>query len=240
MSVTWNPWHGCVKYSEGCKNCYVYRIDEKHERQSREIKKNADFDLPIRRKRNGEYKIPSGERVYTCFSSDFFLDEADEWRAEAWEMIRQRPDLEFYIITKRITRFYTSLPSDFQNGFDNVIISCTCENQKRADERLPFFLELPIKHKNIVCEPLLDAIDLSEYLDGRIKEVSAGGESGEYDLVRPCNYDWVLGIRDTCIMTNTAFHYHQTGARLIKDGREYTIPRKYQHIQAKKANIDHM
>ena len=24
---TWNPWHGCHKYSEGCQHCYVYRMD---------------------------------------------------------------------------------------------------------------------------------------------------------------------------------------------------------------------
>ena len=24
MHDIWNPWHGCLKYSEGCKNCYMY------------------------------------------------------------------------------------------------------------------------------------------------------------------------------------------------------------------------
>ena len=23
MHDIWNPWHGCVKYSEGCMNCYI-------------------------------------------------------------------------------------------------------------------------------------------------------------------------------------------------------------------------
>ena len=30
----WNPWHGCRKISEGCRNCYVYRIDERHGRDA--------------------------------------------------------------------------------------------------------------------------------------------------------------------------------------------------------------
>ena len=32
MDVSWNPWHGCKKISEGCRHCYVYRTDEKHGR----------------------------------------------------------------------------------------------------------------------------------------------------------------------------------------------------------------
>ena len=80
----WNLWHGCHKISPGCKNCYVYRFDAAFNRDASIVSKNADFGLPLKRKRNGEYKIPAGETVYTCFTSDFFLKEADEWRIEAW------------------------------------------------------------------------------------------------------------------------------------------------------------
>lgn len=153
-------------------------------------------------------------------------------------MMRARPDVNFYIITKRILRFYEFLPSDWGDGYDNVTIACTCENQKRADERIPFFLDAPIKHRHVVCEPMLEAIDLSPYLDGRIEEVSAGGESGDFDVVRSCNFDWILGLRAACTKTQTRFHFHQTGAKLIKDGKIYNIPRKYQHEQAKKACVD--
>ena len=79
MSVTWNPWHGCKKYSEGCLNCYVFRIDGEHDIDSRVVKLNARFDLPVKRGKGG-YKIKPGDEVYTCLSSDFFLEEADEWR----------------------------------------------------------------------------------------------------------------------------------------------------------------
>ena len=24
MHSNWNPWHGCIKCSDGCKYCYVY------------------------------------------------------------------------------------------------------------------------------------------------------------------------------------------------------------------------
>ena len=48
MKNGWNPWHGCHKLSEGCANCYVYRIDDRYERDASEVGKNADFDLPVR------------------------------------------------------------------------------------------------------------------------------------------------------------------------------------------------
>ena len=41
------------------------------------------------------------------------------------------------------------------------------------------------------------------------------------------------------VRADVPFHFHQTGARLIKDGRTYRIPRCHQHSQAHKANIDY-
>ena len=237
MAVSWNPWHGCHKISAGCKNCYVYRTDESHEKDASVVRKTASFPLPICKNRKGEYKIPPGEEVDTCFTSDFFLDEADKWRDECWQMIRQRPEITFMIITKRIHRFSKCTPADWGEGYDNVHICCTCENQKMADFRLPIFLKAPIKHKSIICEPLLEHIDLSPYLDkSQITEVVVGGESG--NEARECNYDWILSIREQCIDAGVDFHFRQTGARFVKDGRLYRIERKFQHSQARKANID--
>lgn len=42
-----------------------------------------------------------------------------------------------------------------------------------------------------------------------------------------------------CVDSSVSFSYHQTGARLIKDGKEYLIPRKKQHEQARRAGIDY-
>ena len=237
MSVNWNPWHGCKKISEGCQNCYVYRADAKYDRDSSVIKKNADFNLPLKRNRHKEYKIPSGETVYTCFTSDFLLAEADEWRPEAWQMIRERSDLNFMFITKRIARLADVMPSDWGDGYDNVEIGCTCENQACADERLPVFLDLPIKHRFIICEPLFEELDLSPYLSsGKIDRVVAGGESGIN--TRICNYDWILKLHEQCRKYGVKFWFKQTGYRFVKDGKLYLIDRKAQHSQARKAGIN--
>ena len=233
----WNPWHGCHKYSAGCRHCYVYRSDAAHGRQSGIVQKTASFDLPIRKNRAGEYKIPSGERVWTCFTSDFFVEDADPWRPQAWAMMKERSDLQFLFITKRILRFYDCIPPDWGRGYPNVHICCTVENQMCADQRLPFFKEVPIARKSIICEPLLEEIDLSLHLGPWAEEVVAGGESGPE--ARLCRFDWVEGLRRQCIRHGVAFWFKQTGALFEKDGRLYRIPRKFQHSQAKKACMDY-
>ena len=239
MSASWNPWHGCTKISAGCKYCYVYRQDEMYgaDTSSREVRKTANFSLPVKLKRDKSYKIESGKLVYTCFTSDFFVVGADEWRAEAWAMIREREDLDFFIFTKRIDRFKVGLPADWGNGYKNVIIGCTVENQEMADYRLPIFKELPIRHKVIIAAPLLENLVLSPYLDDTIEEVAASGESG--NDARICDYEWILDIRKQCIEKDIPFCFHQTGAKLLKDGKLYRIKRYYQIAQAWKAGINY-
>lgn len=236
---TWNPWHGCHKKSPGCMNCYVYRQDAKFGKDSSIVTKTSAFDLPIKCSRDGKYKLQPNELVYTCFTSDFLIEDADEWRSEIWKMMRIRSDLKFFIITKRIDRLSTNLPDDWEDGYDNVIIACTVENQSLANYRIPIYLSLPQKHRVIICAPLLEDINLNPYLkDGGIKMVSVGGESGEQ--ARICDYDWVLNIRKQCVKFGVVFKFHQTGAFLRKNSKVYRILRKFQHCQAHKAGIDYM
>ena len=236
-SMMWNLWHGCHKLSAGCKHCYVYRGDAKRDIDSSIVVQTKNFDLPVRRKRNGDYKIPSGTFVYTCFTSDFFVKDADEWRAEAWEMMHQRNDLHFMMITKRIDRLMECLPDNWGDGYDNVTICCTVENQECADYRLPIYKEISIKHKIIICEPLLSRIDFRGELGEWVEQVVAGGESGKE--VRVCDYEWVLDIRQQCIDANVGFWFKQTGSYLLKDGHEYKVARQFQHSQARKAELNY-
>lgn len=234
--ILWNPWHGCKRISEGCKNCYVYSIDKKVGRNPEKVYKTENFLLPLKRKRNSEFKIPPQTKVYTCLSSDFFLDEADTWRSEAWQIIKARSDLEFFIITKRIHRFAKSLPNDWSDGYKNVCIISTCENQKQADFRIPIFLNAPIAKREIICEPLLENINFKDYLKtGKIQNVIVGGESGEN--ARICKHSWVENIRKQCIEAKVSFYFKQTGFKYEKDGKFFTIPRNQQLTQARKSNL---
>ena len=134
--AVWNPWRGCHRHSEGCKYCYIHKGDARKGINTAEVIRTDKFFAPIEKKKNGEYKIKPGQVVYLCFQSDFLVDEADAWREECWKMIRQRTDLHFLFLTKRIERFMQCIPPDWENGYDNVTVCCTVENQARADERL--------------------------------------------------------------------------------------------------------
>ena len=237
MSIC-NPWHGCHKKSSGCLNCYMYRRDAKYDLDSNVVRKTKNYDIVLRKSRDGTYKIKRDTSyVYVCMTSDFFIEEADDWRRDIWRMIRERDDLNFYIIPKRIERFNVSLPDDWGDGYDNVTICVTCENQATADYRLPIFIKLPIKHKEIIHEPMLENINIEKYLEsGQIDKVICGGESG--DKARVCNYDWILNTRSQCLKYNVSFHFKQTGANFMKDNKVYKIPRKYQLVQASKSRID--
>ena len=193
----WNPWRGCIKCSEGCKYCYIHKGDFKRNVNTNLIVKTKDFYKPIEKLKNGNYKMKSG-LVYLCFSTDFLIEEADSWRKEIFSMIKERTDCTFLFLTKRIDRFLSVIPDDWGNGYDNVIVCSTIENQKNADYKLSVFNKLPIIHKCITAQPLLEDINIEPYLN---------------------DYDWVLDIREQCIRKNVKFEFRQCGTHFIKDGK---------------------
>ncbi len=235
--IIWNPWHGCHKISEGCEHCYMYFLDRKRGIDTSLVYRTANFDLPIQRDRKGNYKLKSGMQIYVCLSTDFFVEEADEWRPEVWKMIRQRPDIAFRLLTKRTHRIRECLPDDWSDGYPNVMLSVACENRKRADKRLPILLSIPAKHKGFMAAPFIGAIDASEYLSsGEIEEVICGGEN--YDGARVCRYDWVESLSRQCIENEVTFNFIETGTLFEKDGKTYRIPSKRtQSLQAFKSGL---
>ena len=232
----WNPWHGCHKISPGCLNCYMFRRDAEFGKDSTQVVRTRDFGLAVARKRDGTYKVRE-ETVYLCMTSDFFVEEADSWRPEIWAMVRERADLSFFIITKRIHRFHVALPPDWGDGYPNVTLFVTCENQKMADARLPILLDLPLRHRAVIHEPMLEPVNIAPYLaGGRIETVIVGGESGP--AARLLDYAWVLNTRDQCARFGVHFLFKQTGRNFRKDGKYYVIPRRLQIPQARRAGIN--
>ena len=231
----WNPWRGCKKFSEGCMHCYIHKGDAKRGINTNDIVKTKDFCKPVEKLKNGSYKLKSGI-VYICFSTDFLIQEADGWREECWKMIRQRADCTFLFLTKRIERFMECIPEDWDDGYENVVVCCTIENQENADRKLPVFQTLPIKHKCITAQPLIGPIDMEKYLD-HIELVVVGGESDRD--ARVLDYGWVLNIREQCIRKHVSFEFRQCGTHVIKDGKQYRLQTKDLCSQARKANINY-
>ena len=219
---SWNLWHGCRKYSEGCQNCYVYFLDDLRgtSAPSAEVRRTGNFDLPVRRDRSGQYKIPPGFVVSVNMTSDTFIEDADRWRGEMWDIIRTRSDVIFQLVTKRIPRVEECLPADWGEGYDNVILIMTCENQRAFDERWPVFMDIPSKHKGLNLAPFIGAVDVRPALaSGQIEQVEICGEA--FGGERPCRYEWIKDVIDACTEYKVNLNVGPTGTVYIRDGKEY-------------------
>ena len=240
MRDIWNPWHGCKKVSEGCQHCYMYFLDAQRNKSGANIYRvKNNFDYPLHKDKSGNYKIRSGEFIRVCMTSDFFLQEADQWRPFAWDIIRERNDVIFMLVTKRPERVLESLPSDWGDGWENILFNVTAENQRRADERIPILLDLPFKHKGILVAPFIGEVSIDKYLKtGLIEEVSCGGEN--YDGARPLYYEWVKKLSDECKSNDVSFSFFETGTVFIKDGRKMVVPNKIEQMKnAFKLNLNY-
>lgn len=117
-----------------------------------------------------------------------------------------------------------------------MVVCCTIENQRNADKKLSVFRSLPIKHKCITAQPLIERVDLESYLDS-VELVVVGGESDRE--ARPLDYSWVLDIRAQCIRKQVNFEFRQCGTHFIKDGRAYTLQTRDLCRQARLAGINY-
>ena len=209
---TWNPWHGCIKVSPGCKNCYMYRDKARYGQKPMEVvrSKPATFNAPLK------WKEP--RMIFTCSWSDFFIEEADQWRDDAWDIIRQTPQHTYQILTKRPELIRPRLPKDWGDGYKNVWLGVSVEDQLYADIRVPYLLQIPAYRRFLSMEPLIGPIDLVRCHSTRVKLnnwpaptrvdwVIVGGESGPG--YRQINSDWACSIRDQCKAAGVPFFFKQ-------------------------------
>lgn len=218
----WNPWHGCTKKSEGCRHCYMYYLDSQRDRDGSVFHINkTSLDAPLKKDRQKAYKITPGSRVRVCMTSDFFYEKADPWREQAWDVIRKRPDVIFYLLTKRPERFGQCLPGDWRDGYENVQLGVTVENQECTDERLPILIHTPAKHKAVNVAPFIGPVRLAQYLaqDRSIEDVGMGGEN--YDGCRPLYDEWAKDLFNECVAYGVRCCLYETGTLYIRDGKTF-------------------
>ena len=171
-------------------------------------------------------------------TSDFFLEEAGPWRQEAWDIMRQRSGVIFYLPTKRPRRVESCLPPDWGDGWESISFNVTCENQRRVEERMPIFMKVPAKHKGVMVAPFIGEVSLLKYLNlGNIEQVICGGEN--YNGSRICNFEWVKKLANECKEASVNFSFIETGTYFVKDKKLYIINnKKTQSIMAYKANLN--
>lgn len=228
MRDTWNPWHGCRKVSAGCEHCYMFFLDRQRGVDGSVIHRNKTrINKPTSKDRRHAYKVRPGEILRVCMASDFFLEEADQWRDEAWEQIRSRPDVGFWLLTRRPERMDACLPSDWGHGWPNVMLNVSVEDQAAAETRMPWLMETPAAHKGVMCAPLIGPVDLTRWLGrrhNRIEQVICTGEN--YDGARPCHETWVRSLSEQCRTTDTRFEFSETGTVYVTDAGTFTISNK--------------
>lgn len=174
---TWNPWRGCRKVSPGCAHCYMYREQTRYGRDPKVVVRSAPatFNAPLRWK--------GTRRVFTCSWSDFFIEEADAWRDEAWTIIRRTPNLTYQILTKRPERILGHLPNDWGYGYPNVWLGVSGETIELSLRRGWTLHKVPAKLRFLSAEPWIERwapqssgpyLEVADIFDW----VIVGGESG--------------------------------------------------------------
>jgi protein gp37 len=162
--ATINFWQGCEKISPGCKFCYMFRDKKRYGQNPNVVIRSAPptFNKPLLWAKDRE-KYAHIKRVFTCSWSDFFIEDADDWRDEAWDIIRRTPELTYQILTKRPERIMANLPADFIE-FDNVWLGISGENQEWLDKRMPdFYPNTYARVAFLSLEPLLGPINIIPY-----------------------------------------------------------------------------
>ena len=222
---TWNPVTGCSRVSPGCDNCYMFALYPRLRRMGVTGYESAPDDvrlLPERLAAPLTWKRP--RRVFVNSMSDVFhphvpfefvhrmfsvMEQASRERGHVFQVLTKRPG--------RAVAWWQEYESQFPDGWPaNVWIGTSVESRKYAP-RLSVLSRIPAAVRFVSVEPLLERVDLSEWLEsGAVQWVIVGGESGHN--ARPMDADWVRDLRDQCTRANVAFFLKQLGGVRNKRG----------------------
>lgn len=220
--ATFNPWWGCTKVSDGCKFCYAHTIANRFGHEiwgpgtTRRTFGENHWREPLRWNRKA---AENGERlrVFCASMADVFDPEAPaEERERLWELIRETPHLDWQILTKRPHLIAQDLPPDWDDGYPNVWLGTSVEDE-RVLNRIESLTAVPAGVHFLSLEPLIGPLSHLP-LDG-IEWAIVGGESGPG--ARPMKFEWVEEIRLQCETADVPFFFKQWGGvRKKQNGRE--------------------
>ena len=189
--ATWNPWTGCLPVSAGCAHCYMVREQRRFGKDPSVVVRASDatFYAPLKK-----WKEP--RTILAPSWSDFWIEEADEWRDEAWRVIRQTPWHRYLIVTKRPERIDACLPDDWgQPSFGHVWLGVSIEDADAWGRWAALARSRALAGRRwISFEPLIGEIQepLLRKADAWPDWVVIGCESGS--AARPMWYYWVTDL----------------------------------------------
>jgi protein gp37 len=218
---TFNAWWGCVKVGPECANCYAETLDRDtsstgeskywgiHTEPRKMSPSNWRNPRVWNRDHEKFYSINGRNRRVFCGSMMDWCDKNApvEQRNRLWTLIKETPNLNWMLLTKRAPNIVKYLPKDWNSGYENVALGVSVGDKKHGLQRIEHLRKVPAKIRFLSVEPLLE--DLGDFdLEG-IDWVIVGGESGKN--FRPMNMDWAYRIYIKCKLQGIPFFFKQTG-----------------------------
>jgi protein gp37 len=203
--MTWNPVTGCIKVSQGCKNCYAERMAKRlHAMGSRRYEMGftptLHYDLL-----DAPYRWKKSRVIFVNSMSDLFQDAVPtSFIKDVFATMQGCSQHVFQVLTKRADRLEdiaAELPWP-----QNVWMGVSVEDS-RVLSRIRHLQRIPAQVKFLSCEPLIGPLD-GLPLQG-IDWVIVGGESGSG--ARPMHKNWVNSILRQCRKAGVNFFFKQWG-----------------------------
>lgn len=211
---TFNPWIGCQKVSPGCDNCYAETLmDHRYGKVEwgphgeRKLTSTANWRKPLGWATKAR-AMGTRPRVFCASLADVFDNKAPAGARQAlWSLIRETPELDWLLLTKRPENVEEGLPDDWGFGYPNVWLGVTAEDQEHYDRRWNIIRKVPAVHHYVSYEPALGPLRLK--LGERHPDwIICGGESGAQ--ARMMDLQWARDLRDDCAHWAVRYFFKQT------------------------------
>lgn len=169
--------------------------------------------------------------IFVCSMGDLFHDDVPEEEImRVFDVMNDAPQHTYQILTKRpqrlkwIIKQYTDYI--WQGIPDNIWLGVTAENQQAADERIPWLLKTPAAVRFVSVEPMLEEIDIRQYLSqwhfigSRLSPyllnwVICGGETGPG--AREMKAEWPIDLHRQCQDAGVPFFFKKPGSAFTGD-----------------------
>lgn len=192
--------------SSGCRNCKARHISMKRGSMNHFIR---------------PYKLKPS-RILVNDNTDFFHPLADQFRKDAWLTIGKNPQHKWFICTKYPERIKNQLPEDWGQGYKNVFIGISAENQSTLNTRSIHLFEIFCEGRYAVLEPLLEPVTIAPYMEIKLpdnqfvkpfKWIIVGGDIGN----RTCKMEWIQSIVAECVFGKIPVYVTQLGTAIAKE-----------------------
>mgnify|MGYP000846078874 FL=1 len=213
---TINWWIGCTKISPACDGCYAEAMmDKRYGRvqwgnHPRVRTSKSTWDAPLKWNRKAE---TAGTRpfVFSSSLSDIFDNQVpSEWRADAFKVMRETPNLIYLLLTKR-PQLIIQLSEEAGGLPQNAAIGATMASQPEYDRD-----RMRLAEAKAALNPVFSFVSIEPILSRIILDKNApdwiivGGETDQGShKARDADIEWLRYLRDQSRELGRAFFMKQ-------------------------------